>query len=168
MLLEHDRLHVRLVDHHVDDAELGVGEFAGDFLERGRPGEADGHDRREAVLGEFAQHLLALRVALDFEIAEIDARFLLEFRRAVEDAFVEGLVELAAEVVDDRRLDVRREGGGRSQERKTKRRAHARRKNRLISDSIMPIPRYLRLRPPRTAIRMPNDAARRNGLAKLS
>ena len=51
-------------------------------------------------------------------IAEIDAGLLLEFRRAVEDAFVEGLVELAAEIVDDSRLDVGREGGGRGQQRR--------------------------------------------------
>ena len=114
MLLEHDRLHVGLVDDHVDDAELGVGEFVGDLAERRRPGEADGHDRREAVLGEFAQHLLALRVILDFEIAEVDAALLLEPRRAVEDAFVEGFVELAAEIIDHGRLDLGRvsRGGG--------------------------------------------------------
>ena len=62
----------------VDNGEFGVGEFVGDLAERGRPGEADGHDRREAVLGEFAQDLLALRVVLDLEIAEVDAAILLE------------------------------------------------------------------------------------------
>jgi len=72
----------------------------------------------KAVLGEFAQHLLALRIALDFKIAKIDPGLLLEFCRAVEDAFVERLVELAAEIVDDSRLDVGREGGGRRQQRR--------------------------------------------------
>ena len=113
--LEHHRLHVRLVDHHVDDAEFGVREFVGDLVERGRPGEARHDDRRVAVLGELAQDLLALRLVLDFEIAEVDAGVLLELARAVEDALVEGLVELAAEVIDDRRLDVGgpgRRGGG--------------------------------------------------------
>ena len=76
MLLEHDRLHVGLVDDHVDDAELGVGELVGDLAERGRPGEARHDDRAEAVLGEFAQDLLALRVVLDLEIAEVDAGLL--------------------------------------------------------------------------------------------
>ena len=32
------------------------------------------HDRRVAVLGELAQHLLALRVVLDLEVAELDRR----------------------------------------------------------------------------------------------
>ena len=115
--LEHDRLNVGLVDDHVDDAELGLREFVGDLAERGGPGEADGHDRREAVFGEFAQHLLALRVVLDFEVAEVDAGVLLEFGRAVEDAFVEGFVELAAEVVDDRGLDIGGEGRRRRHQR---------------------------------------------------
>ena len=101
-----------------------------DLVERRRPGEADRQDRAEAVLGEFAQILLALRVVLDFEIAKIDAGILLELQRAVIDAFVEGFVELAAEVVNDRRLDVRGEDGARSQKRQTKRRANARKQIR--------------------------------------
>ena len=108
--LNYDRLHIGLVDDSVDDGEFGVREFVGDLAERGRPGEADGHDRREAVFGEFAQDLLALRVVLDFEIAVGDAAVLLELFGAVEDAFVEGFVELAAEVVDDGGLDLGRVG----------------------------------------------------------
>ena len=69
---------------------------------------------REAVLGELAQDLLALRVVLDLEVAEGDVDLLLELGRAVEHAFVEGLVELAAEIIDHGRLDRRRRkrGGG--------------------------------------------------------
>ena len=66
-----------------------------------------GHDdRAEAVLGEFAQDLLALGVVLDFEVAEGDVEFLAELGRAVEHALVEGFVELAAEIIDDGRLDL--------------------------------------------------------------
>ena len=76
-----------------------------DLLQRGLPGEADGHDRREAVLGELAQDLLALRLVLDLEIAELDPGLLGEPRRAVEHPLVERFVELAAEIVENRRLD---------------------------------------------------------------
>jgi hypothetical protein len=70
-----------------------------------------GHDDRVvAVLGEFAQRLLALGVVLDFEVAVFDAALGLEFLRPVESGFVEGFVELAAEIINDRRLDVRGEG----------------------------------------------------------
>ena len=117
--LEHHRLHVGLVDDHVDDAELGLGELVGDFRQRGGPGEARHQDRAEAVLGELAQHLLALGVVLDFEVAEGDSGVLGEFRRAVVDALVEGFVELAAEVIDDRGLDdVGRQDGGRGEQRR--------------------------------------------------
>ena len=74
------------------------------------------HDRAEAVLGEFAQDLLALGVVLDFEVAEGDAGLLAEFGRAVEDALVEGFVELAAEIIDDGGLDVGGVGRGGSEE----------------------------------------------------
>ena len=105
MLLEHDRLHVRQVDHHVDDGELQVGELGRDLLQRGRLAEADRDDRRIAVAGEAAQRLLDLRVVGRLEIAELDAGLRLELLRADEDALVEGFVELAALVVDDGRLD---------------------------------------------------------------
>ena len=110
MLLVDDRADVRLVDDHVDDGEFGVREIGGDLLERRRPREAGHDDRVVAVLGELAQRLLALGVVLDFEIAVFDAGFGLELLGAVEGGFVEGFVELAAEIIDDRRLDVRGEG----------------------------------------------------------
>ena len=112
LLLEHDRLHVGLVDDHVDDAEFCLGELVGDLRQRRRPGESRHQDRAEAVLGELAQHLLTLGVALDFEVAERDAGVLGELGGAVEHALVEGLVEFAAEVVDDRWLYVGRERRG--------------------------------------------------------
>ncbi len=139
MRLEQDRLHVGLVDDHVDDAELGVREFAGDLVERRRPGEADGHDRRETVLGEFAQGLLALGVVLDFEIAKVDAGVLLEFFRAVEDAFIEGFVELAAEVVDHGGLDV----GGEDRRRSEQRRGEARKHSRQLTAGHANLPLFI-------------------------
>ena len=57
-----------------------------------------------------AQRLLALRVVLDLEVAKIDSGILLELHRAVRHAFVEGLVEFATEIIDDRRLDLGRGG----------------------------------------------------------
>src|SRR5277367_3585597 len=99
MLLEYDRLDIGKVDDVIDDAEFRVGIFRRDLLQRGLPGEADGHDRREAVLGELAEDLLPLRLVLDLEIAEIDAGLLLELCRAVEHAFVERFVELAAKII---------------------------------------------------------------------
>src|SRR5271155_1025125 len=115
MLLEYDRLDVGQIDHIIDDAEFGLGVFRRDFFQRSLPGEADGHDRRETILGELAQDLLALRLVLDLKIAEIDAGLLLELCRAVEHALVERLVELAAKIIKNGRLDgvgrVGRDGG---------------------------------------------------------
>ena len=59
-----------------------------------------------AVAGEAAQRLLALRVVGGLEVAKLDAGLGLELLGAVEGGLVEGFVELAAQVVDDRRLDV--------------------------------------------------------------
>ena len=115
---------------------LVCGEFVGDLAERGRPGEADGHDRREAVLGELAQHLLALSVVLDFEVAEVDAGILLEFQRAVVDAFVERFVELAAEVIDDGRLDV----GGERRRRYERRYGEARKQSGKLTSGHPTLP----------------------------
>ena len=109
--LEIHGLHVRLVDERVDDGELGVGELVGDLAEGGRPGESGHDDRAEAVLGELAEDLLALRLVLDLEIPEFDSGLVAKLGRAVEHAFVERLVELAAKVINDGWLDVC--GGGR-------------------------------------------------------
>jgi hypothetical protein len=83
-----------------------IGEFRGDFLERLRLAEADNHDRVEAALGEFAHRLLALAVILDFEFLIIDAGILLELLGAPISAFIETLVVFAADIIDDRGLDV--------------------------------------------------------------
>ena len=91
-------------------ANLQVREVGGDLVERLRPGEAGHDDRIAAVLGEAAQRLLALRGVGDFELDIFDAGLGLEFFRAVEGRFVERFVELSAEIVEQRRLDVGREG----------------------------------------------------------
>ena len=112
-----------------------LGNSRRDLRQRGLPGKADGHDRREAVLGELAQDLLALRLVLDLEVAEIDAGFLLELCRAVEHALVEGFVELAAKIIEDGGLDrVGRigRGGGEKTPGKSRRRQNVMRPN--ISD----------------------------------
>ena len=114
MLLEHGRLHIGLFHHRVDDGELGLGELVGNLLERGFLAETDGHDRAVSLAREPAQGLLPLRIVLRLEIAVIRTRLLLVLLSARMDAFIEGFVELASEVVDDRRLEsVLREDGGR-------------------------------------------------------
>ena len=109
MFLEHDRLHVRQIDDHVDDREPDIGEFLGHLLDGGSLREADRQDRVDAATGEVAHCLFALGIVGDFEAAILDVEFLLELLGAVIDALVEGFVELAAEVVDDPRLEI---GGG--------------------------------------------------------
>ena len=104
MLLEHDGLDVGQVHHHVDDGELEVRIFLGDLFDRGGLGEARGDDGLVALVGEVADGLLALGLVGDFELAIGDPGLGLELLRAVEHAFVERLVELAADVEDDGRL----------------------------------------------------------------
>src|ERR1700728_1832996 len=124
MLLEYDRLDVGQVDDVIDNAEFRVGVFRRDLFQRGLPGEADGHDRREAVLGELAEDLFPLRLVLDLEVAEIDASLLLETGGAVEHALVERFVELAAKIIKNGRLDLGGvgRGGGEKTSGKSRRR----------------------------------------------
>ena len=119
VLLEHDRLDVGLVDHHVDDGEFQVRIFLGDLLDGCRLGEARGDDGRIALVGEVADGLFALGLVGDLELAIGDAGLLLELLRTVVHAFVERLVELAANVEDDGGLRVIRErcAGGEGQGR---------------------------------------------------
>ena len=102
MLLEDEGLHVRLVDHHVDDGELGVRELGGDLLYRGAHVEADGDDGAVATAGQTTQALLALGFVLGFELLDLDAFVLVvDFDAVAEHGFVEGLVEFACGVIDD-------------------------------------------------------------------
>ena len=122
MLVEDDRAHVGLVDDRVDQHELRVGEFRRDDLHGGGVRKARDDDRVVPALREAAQRLLALGVLLEFELGVFDARLLLEPLGALVGGLVEGFVELAAPVEDDRRVGVlgmgrdrrEREGGGRS------------------------------------------------------
>src|SRR5215213_3612566 len=125
VLLEDDRLHVRLLDDRVDDGELHVRELVRHLLQGRLLAESDGEDRTEAVAGEAAQRLLALGVVLGFEIPVLGAGLLLEALSPGGDPLVEGLIELAAEIVDDGGLEDRslREGRrrreGETRERET-------------------------------------------------
>jgi len=66
-----------------------------------------------AVSPEAAQRLLALRGVRHLELDIGDARLLLELFRPVIGRLVERLVELAAEIVKQRRLDI----GGKGRKR---------------------------------------------------
>ena len=112
MLLEQHRLHVRQLDHAVDDGEADLGKFLRDLLDRVRLGEADADDRILAALGEAAVRLLELGLVGDLELGIARLGLVLELLGAVIDAFVERLVELAADVEDDRGLDVGRRRAG--------------------------------------------------------
>ena len=103
-------------------ANFRSGKIDGDLVQRFRPGKARHDDRIAAVLGEAAQRLFALRGVGDFELDIGDAGLGLEFLGAVERRLVERLVEFAAEIVKQRRLNVGRErrkaqsGGGQKAE----------------------------------------------------
>ncbi len=84
---------------------MDVGEFLGDLLERDGLREADRNDRILAALGEAPQRLLELRLVARLELGDGDVRLLLEALGTLPDAFVEGLVELAARAEDDGGLD---------------------------------------------------------------
>ena len=118
MLPEDNRLHVGLVDDRVDDGEAGLGELGRDLLQGGGVLEAHCQDGVLAPAGEVAQRLHALGVVLHLELPELDSGVGRKLRGAVVHALVEGLVELAAQVIHDTRLDVGRGGGATGQERR--------------------------------------------------
>ena len=111
-------LHVRLLDHHVDDRELGVGEVGRDRRSgtspKAKPVITTGLAPR---LGEAAQRLFALGVGLHLELLVGAAGLGLAPLGAVEGGLVERFVELAAEVEDDRRIGQRRACGQRQRRR---------------------------------------------------
>ena len=71
MLLEDDGLDVRLVDHHVDDGELGFREFGRNLLYRRTHVETDRHDRAVATAGQTTQTLLALGFVLGLKLFDL-------------------------------------------------------------------------------------------------
>jgi hypothetical protein len=101
MLVEDHRLHVRRIDHHVDDGELGVGKVGGHLGQHVAEGKAGHHDGVGARLGQTAQRLFALRFVLHLQLLVGAAGFLGPTLGAVEGGLVERLVELAAQVEDD-------------------------------------------------------------------
>jgi hypothetical protein len=119
VLLEDHRLHVGQVDHRVDDGEARVGKFLGDLLEGRSLGEADAEHGVRAALRHLPEGLLALGFVGDLELPVLDAGLLAEPLDAVVDALVEGLVELAAHVEDDRRLELRRLGAAQGEAEQT-------------------------------------------------
>ena len=68
----------------------------------------------------FPAALLALALVLHLEVVELDAGLLGERERAVVDAFIETLVELAAHGIDQRRADRRRRACGQHRRSKDK------------------------------------------------
>ena len=74
LFLEDDGLHVRQIDHHVDDRELEIGIFLGDFFKGSGLGKARGDDRAVALVGKVADGLFALGFVGDFKFAVGDAR----------------------------------------------------------------------------------------------
>ena len=104
-----DRLDVGLFHHHVDDGELGIGVIRGNLVQHVAKGESGHHDGVGARLGQAAERLFTLRLGLHFQFLVGAAGFLGPALRAGEGRLVEGLVELAAKVEDQRRF-----GQGRS------------------------------------------------------
>ena len=117
MFVEHDRFHVRLVHHHVDDGELGVGKVRRDLVQHVAEGEAGHHDGVRARFGQAAQRLFALGLVLHLQLLVGAAGLFRPTLGPVEGGLVERLVELAAQVEDDRRFrrgDARHQGECRS------------------------------------------------------
>ena len=111
MLLEHDRLDVRLLDHHVNDGELQFGELFGDFFDAGSLAKTDTNDGAGAPLGHAANGLLALRFVGHLKIQIRLAGFLFPLFHAAVGRFVKRFVKLAAHVIHDGRLGKRLEAG---------------------------------------------------------
>ena len=101
MLGKDDRAHVGLIYDHIDDCKLGVWEVLRNCVQCGAPAEAGHDDRVGASFGKTTDRLLTLCIGADFEFAVRAACFVGPTLRAVEGCFIEGFVELAAEVKDD-------------------------------------------------------------------
>ncbi len=104
MLVEHNRAHVGLIHHHVDDHERGFGIIRGDFIQNVSKRETGHHDRVRPGFGQTTQRLFALGFRLHLDFAIRPAGFLNPTLRAVIGRFVEGFVELAAQIEDQGRI----------------------------------------------------------------
>ena len=114
--VEDVRLHVRLIDDHVDDDEFGIRVIGCDLAQHLAKGEAGHDDRVGAGFGQPAKRLFALRLGLHFQFLIGAAGLGLPTLGAGIGGFVEGFVELAAQIEDQRGFG---KGGARQQ---TKRR----------------------------------------------
>mmetsp|Transcript_6100 Transcript_6100/g.7497 ORF Transcript_6100/g.7497 Transcript_6100/m.7497 type:complete len:283 (+) Transcript_6100:348-1196(+) len=104
VLVEDNRADVRCINNHVDDDEFGVRIITGNLTQRISKGKACHYDRVSASFCETAQSLLALCFGLQFDFTEALAGFFCPTLRAGKGRLVEGFVELAAEVKDQRRF----------------------------------------------------------------
>ncbi len=102
VFVEHDGPHVWRINHHVDDAEFGVGVIGCNLGQGGGPRKACHHNRVRARFGKAADRLFALRIGLDFNLGIGAASFSLPTLGPVIGAFVKGFVEFAAQIEQDR------------------------------------------------------------------
>jgi hypothetical protein len=138
VLLEEDREHVRMrggVDEAVDRHELHVREVGRDGRDRAGHREAGGDDGVEAGLGEAAERLFALGFRRDLDVAVVAAGLGLEALGPVEGGFVERLVELAAQIVDQRRVGVGRACRDRKRRCRAEKPCH-------VGHTILPVGHY--------------------------
>ena len=111
MLVEYHGADVRRVNDHVDDGELGVGVIGCDLTQSGAESETGHDDRVGAGFSEAAERLLALGFGLKLDLVEAAAGFFGPAERTVIGGFVKRLVELAAEIEDQRRISHCRASG---------------------------------------------------------
>ena len=102
MFVEHNRTHVWLINNHVHDHKAGIGEFRCNSVECSRIRKAGYNNGVVASLCKTAQCLFALGVGLQFEFAIFNTGFISKTLCAGIGGFVEGFVELAAQIVYDR------------------------------------------------------------------
>ena len=115
---EFDRQHVGLIDFLVNDDELGIRIIGGHHVERVRDRKARHHNRVGALLCKAAQGLLTLGFGLQFQLFIAAAGFFLPALRTVIGRLIEALIELAAEIEDQRRLREARTCGERERRRR--------------------------------------------------
>ncbi len=112
VLLEHDGLHIREIDDHIDDGEAHVRKLGGDLLDGGSVREPHCDDRVGASLRQATHRLRALGFIRRLELAVSNARRSAKALRARICRLIERFVELATHVVDHgrNRLGMYRRG----------------------------------------------------------
>ena len=112
-------LHVGQIHHHVDDGELQLGKFRRHLGDAAGLRKADADDGVGTALGKTPRRLLTLRGVGDLEFQVRLAAFLLPGFGALPGRFAKGLVELAAQLEDHRRLGLGRAEGHQAQKNKS-------------------------------------------------